>query len=121
MAIICSICAHEMTKSEILGHLAGEALDFCKNYLFPYLLAQQQLALQQQQLSAQHKAMHDKVAKRDVVDYLDQRLMELLMGLMNQQKVECVKCHRFTKWTIGELCAISQLNQTGDLSKEESL
>jgi hypothetical protein len=105
---------HEMTKSEILGRLTGEALDFCKNYLFPYLLAQQQLALQQ-------ATVHDKVMKRGVIDYLDQRLMALLMGLMNQQKVSCAKCHKFTEWTIGESSMVNALSQNGALSKEESL
>jgi|GEM_PF-1374958 len=90
MIIICSICAHELTKSETVGHLAGEALGFYKSYLHTHAAAQK--------LSIQNSA-----TTRSMMTNIVDSLTHAMVGFVNQQKIECATCHIFTKWTTSQV------------------
>lgn len=97
MSIVCQQCFNVMTKSELSGYLIGEIYIIFKTVILPYFL--------------------EKNIKRG----FKQNLENVLVGILNDQKVACHFCHKYTGWASKNLNGVDDIRSYKFISKIKTL
>ncbi|MFA5998597.1 MAG: nucleotidyltransferase domain-containing protein [Candidatus Babeliales bacterium] len=97
MSIVCQQCFNVMTKSELSGYLLGEMYTVFKTVILPYFL--------------------EKNIKRG----FKQNIENLLVGILNDQRVACHVCHKYIGWSSKNLNEIDDIRNYKFISKIKSL
>lgn len=97
MSIVCQQCSYVMTKSEVSGYLFGELYNIFKTIIVPYIFTQ-------------------KYKKS-----LQENIENFLVGILNNQKIECPICHKYTGWSCRNLKGIDNIRNYKFITKIKNL
>lgn len=97
MSIICQHCSYVMTQSELTGYMLGECYNIFKTVILPSLFAQTRTSTFQEKLE------------------------NALIGILNNRKIECHVCHKYTGWSSKLIPTINDIRKYKFINKIKTL